>query len=259
MVVVIYVNNRLATGTSVAAVESFFVSLSIKDLVHVHKFLGMRVELGSDGAYQIDQEEAIKELLRPHGMSDANATKTPIGDNCYVVIEEDASLLETTSAGGGATINAFQSLVGSLLWVARCSRPDIAFAVHKATRQTHAPQVLDWKLAKCVVWYLKGKATLKFEMAPARTSRDALQLETYSDANFAADKADRKSLTGGVVLLDGMAVSWTAMKQGGVSLLTMEAEFVAVSEVARELIGLYQLLGEVGMAPVVPMLMHVDN
>ena len=39
----------------------------------------------------------------------------------------------------------------------------------------------------------------------------------------------------------------------------MEAEFVAASEIARELIGLHHLLGEVGMAPVVPMLMHVDN
>uniref|UniRef100_A0AAV1UMW7 Uncharacterized protein n=1 Tax=Peronospora matthiolae TaxID=2874970 RepID=A0AAV1UMW7_9STRA len=262
VVVGVYVDDLLATGTSVAAVESFFASLaslSIKDLGHVHKFLGMRVELGSDGAYRIDQEEAIKELLRAHGMCDANPTKTPIGGDCYEVVGDDAALLGTTSTGGGATINAFQSLVGSLLWVARCSRPDIAFAVHKATRQTHAPRVLDWKLAKRVARYLKGTAMLKLEMAPERTSRDALRLEAYSDADFAADKADRKSLTGGVVLLNGMAVSWTAKKQGGVSLSTTEAEFVAASEVARELICLHQMLGEVGMAPVVPMLMHVDN
>ena len=68
----------------------------------------MRVKLGSDGAYRIDQEEAIKELLRAHEMSDANPTKTPIGDDCYEVVGDDAILLETTSAGGGATINSFQ-------------------------------------------------------------------------------------------------------------------------------------------------------
>ena len=60
--------------------------------------------------------------------------------------------------------------------------------------------------------YLKGTAALKLVMAPARTSRDALQLEAYSDADFAADKADRKSLTEDVVLLNGMAVSWTSKK-----------------------------------------------
>ncbi|OWZ24742.1 Yokozuna [Phytophthora megakarya] len=32
----------------------------------------------------------------------------------------------------------FQSLVGSLLWLVRCARPDIAFAVHRVTRHAHA-------------------------------------------------------------------------------------------------------------------------
>ena len=72
--------------------------------------------------------------------------------------------------------------------------------------------MLDWKLAKRVARYLKGTATLKLEITPVRTSRDVLQIDVYSDAYFAADKADRKSLTGDFVLLKGMAVSWTAKK-----------------------------------------------
>ena len=65
----VYVDYLLATGTSVASIESYFASLasmSIKDLGRVHKSLGMQVELGSDGAYRIDHKEAIKELLRAH-------------------------------------------------------------------------------------------------------------------------------------------------------------------------------------------------
>ena len=81
----------------------------------------------------------------------------------------------------------------------------------------------------------------------------------YSDADFAADNADRKSLTGVVILFNGMAVSWFAKRQGVVSISTMEAEFVAAREVAREIIGLRQMLMEIGMEPVVPMLIHVDN
>ena len=121
----------------------------------------MRLELGSDGAYRIDQEEASKELLRAHGMSHANPTKTPIGDDCYEVVGDDATLLEMTSTSGGATINAFQSLVGSMLWVARCSRPDISFAVHRFTRRTHQPTVSDWKLAKRVATYLETTKGMK--------------------------------------------------------------------------------------------------
>ena len=84
-------------------------------------------------------------------------------------------------------------------------------------------------------------------------------LEAYSDADFAADKADRKSLTGGVVLLNGMSVLCCDKKQAGMSLSTIETDSVAASEVARELIGLWHLLMEIGMSPVVPMLMLVDN
>uniref|UniRef100_A0AAV1UWI0 Polyprotein n=1 Tax=Peronospora matthiolae TaxID=2874970 RepID=A0AAV1UWI0_9STRA len=86
-----------------------------------------------------------------------------------------------------------------------------------------------------------------------------MRLEAFSDADFAADKTDRKSMTGGIVMLNGMAVSWGARKQGGVSLSTMEAEFVAASEVARELLGLREMLCEVGVEPTLPMQLRVDN
>lgn len=96
-------------------------------------------------------------------------------------------------------------------------------------------------------------------MTPATSARKTVNLESYSDADFAADKLDRKSLTGGVILLNGMAVSWTAKKQGGVSLSTMEAEFVAASEQTRELLGIREMLGEIGMPPGLPMTLYIDN
>ena len=63
----------------------------------------MRVKLGSDGACRIDQEEAIKELLRAHEMSDANPTKISIGDDCYEVVVDDVALLEMTNTRGEGT------------------------------------------------------------------------------------------------------------------------------------------------------------
>ena len=66
VVVGVYVDNLLATGTSAAAVDRFFTSLaslSIKDFGRVSKFLGMRVTLNGDGGYTLDQEKAIGDLL----------------------------------------------------------------------------------------------------------------------------------------------------------------------------------------------------
>uniref|UniRef100_A0AAV1TI68 Uncharacterized protein n=1 Tax=Peronospora matthiolae TaxID=2874970 RepID=A0AAV1TI68_9STRA len=262
VVVGVYVDDLLATGKSAAAVERFFASLaslSINDLDRVSKFLGMRVTHNGQNGYTLDQEEAIRDLLRDNGLADANSTWTPIYDSCYELKEGDAELLGTPSAKLGPTVRQFQSLVGSLLWVARCTRPDIAFAVHKVTRRAHAPRLADWKLAKRISRYLKGTAAIKITMIAEDNLGAAIRLEAFSDADFAADKTDRKSMTGGIVMLNGMAVSWAARKQGGVSLSTMEAEFVAATEVARELLGLREMLCEVGVEPTLPMQLRVDN
>ena len=112
----------------------------------------------------------------------------------------------------------------------------------------------DWNLDKRIERYFKGTAALNPNMAPARTSRDTLELAAYSDADFAVDNADRKSLTGGVVLLNSMAASWSVKKQDGVSLSTVEAKFVAASEFAREIIELRQMVMEIDMALVIQIL-----
>ena len=81
----------------------------------------MSVELDDDCGYRIDQEEAIRKLLRAHGIKEANATKAPIGEKCYEVLDDDSMLLETTSASGGPTVKASQLIFELLLWVARCT------------------------------------------------------------------------------------------------------------------------------------------
>ena len=160
VIVGVYVDDLLATGMDAAAVDRFFVklgSLSIKDLGTVSKFLGMRVTIDNSGGYVLEQAEAIGELLREHGLEDANPTKAPIGADCYDLLSDDSALLTETKVQGAPTIKTFQSLVDSLLWIARC----IAFAVHKATRQTHQPLLHNMKLVKRIARYLKGTRDYK--------------------------------------------------------------------------------------------------
>ena len=86
-----------------------------------------------------------------------------------------------------------------------------------------------------------------------------LTLVGYSDADFAADKNDRESVTGGYVEVAGMPVAWFTRKQGGVSISTMEAEFTAASVVDAAMIGIDELLEEMGIDYVMPMSLKVDN
>ena len=103
----------------------------------------------------------IDELLKDHGLESANGVRSPIDAACNVVDLEATEILATSAGFGHASVKAFQSLVGSLLCIARCTRPDITFAVHSATRQTHKPSMKDWKIAKRIAMYLKATKTLK--------------------------------------------------------------------------------------------------
>ncbi|CAI5727359.1 unnamed protein product [Peronospora destructor] len=149
--------------------------------------------------------------------------------------EADLDYFPARSGKDEPSVKSFQSLVGSLLWITRCTRPGICFAVHKATRQTQEPTTKDWKTAKRIVRYLKMSKDLKLHLNGVEPTSEDVQIESWSDADFAADKTDR------------------------ISLSTMEAEFISASQAGRELLGTKELLNETKLCVREPMPMWIDN
>ena len=66
-------------------------------------------------------------------------------------------------------------------------------------------------------------------------SNDA-SLTSYSDADFANNKLDHRSLTGYIFKIGNVAVTWNTRKQPTVVLLTMEAEYIAVAAATHKAI-----------------------
>ena len=100
---------------------------------------------------------------------------------------------------------------------------------------------------------------MKLCVNSANNLTDPIKIESWSDADFAEDKSYRKSVSGSVIMMERAVVSWSCKKQTGVSLSTMEAEFIAASQAERELLGLKELFGKLGMKIVKPMPMWMDN
>jgi len=61
---------------------------------------------------------------------------------------------------------------------------------------------------------------------------------------LAGDLDGRKSTTSYIFTLGGTTINWKSKLQGRVSLSTSEAEYVAISEAAKEMIWLKNLLKE---------------
>lgn len=219
----------------------------ISSLGPINQFLGIKVEKSSDGFYALSQKAFIKEIAERYGLDGAKTSKYPL-DVGYMKQAEGEPLPDNVQ---------YHSLVGALLYVATNTRPDIAVAVSILSRSTSRPTQRDWVELKRVVRYLIGTEDLVLQLGLKQ--EDGLKLIGYSDADWAGDTSDRKSTSGFVFMLGGAAVSWGSRKQNCVTMSTMEAEYVALSEAAQEAVWLRRLLCELDEEQPLPTKINEDN
>jgi len=81
----------------------------------------------------------------------------------------------------------------------------------------------------------------------------------FSDADWANNKRDRKSITGWVAKINGDPVSWSSKKQRVVALSTCEAELYAEAAAIQEVLWLRGLLRELGLHLSTGSLVYGDN
>jgi hypothetical protein len=134
--------------------------------------------------------------------------------------------------------------VGELLYISVCTRPDIAFAVGMLSKFLDKAGEAHWLAAIRVLLYLKGTIAYGLPLGGKRSSNS--NLTAFVDADFANDSVDYKSITGYMVFYEKSLISWTSKKQKTVTLSSTESEFIALTDVAKELLWIqpiYQFLG----------------
>jgi transposase InsO family protein len=254
IILLIYVDDILITGTSnQEAVDELLELIKqrfpIKDLGELHWFLGIAVvrDLGA-GTVALSQERYIQVLLERFGMEQAKGVATPgvPGDGAA---EHPMELLSTEQA------TLFRSLVGGLLYISVCTRPDLSYCVSVLARSMAQPHAHALTGAKRVLRYLKENP---FGIVYRRTAGE-LVLTGYADASYAADVSTRKSTTGWVLVLAGAAVAWKSKLQPVVATSTTEAEYVALCYAALECVALRALLEFLGFPQRQATVFYEDN
>ena len=76
-----------------------------------------------------------------------------------------------------------------------------------------------------------------------------LQVQGYTDSDFMSDIDDRKPTSGRLFVCNGGAVSWKSSKQTVIADSTMEAEYIAASEAAKEAFWYKKFAAEIGVMP----------
>ena len=106
-------------------------------------------------------------------------------------------------------------------------------------RYCSAPKMIHWKAALGILGY--AVRTSSFGITFQRGTVEGFHLVSFADADYASKATDRRSVSGGVVMCAGGPVSWYSKTQKCVTLSTTQAEYVAMSDVAKEILFLWQV------------------
>jgi len=85
------------------------------------------------------------------------------------------------------------------------------------------------------------------------------ELIGYTDADWANDHSNHRSVSGYAFLYSGGVVSWMSKQQSSTATSSTHAEYVAAAEAAKELIWLRRLLSELREGTSGPTALHIDN
>jgi hypothetical protein len=151
------------------------------------------------------------------------------------------------------------NVVGSLMYLATMTRPDIAYATGVLARFNSNPGKAHWNAVKHVFRYLKGTMKLRLEYGCQALGTGGERFVTYCDSDHGGDKDRGKSTGGYMVKVGSGAVAWSSKLQQIVTLSTTEAEYVAAVAAGKEISWMQQLFKELGIMAPAPSTLFIDN
>ena len=152
----------------------------------------------------------------------------------------------------------YRSIVGSIGYLVQMTRCDLAFAYGQLSQFLHNPGLVHMAAAERALAYVRGTADWGLTYYDLGADKRNV-LTGWVDSDFASDSDTRRSVTGYVMSLNGAPISWRSCRQGGVTLSSSEAEYVAASAVAQENAYLRSLLSGFDRPPLGPTCVWEDN
>ena len=280
-----HVDDALFMSNDTAKCDQILASIN-KRLEHtVNKepadwYVGMRIEQeiqnGKLISATLSQEPYIKQICKSNGIAIDSKASTHVPATQDKLTKLDCPKFSTEHTK--AMQAKFQSNVGALLFLARCTMPQIAYAVGRLGRFASNSGPPHWKEMQHLIKYIKtarnmgityrrptvGDPTFVRSQLPvaivAEWNQKRQHFRCYTDSDFAGCPDTSRSTSGLTVCWMSAAVSWASTLQACVTLSTAEAEMVAMSKAAQEVIWVRRLVGEImGGTLKVPTPLYCDN
>ncbi|KAL5823512.1 hypothetical protein ACOSQ4_021412 [Xanthoceras sorbifolium] len=216
----------------------------LTDLGLMAYFLGMEVKQSQNEVF-ICQKKYAKEILNKFQMEECKATSTPMNQKEKLNKEDGTDKVDE---------RYFRSLIGCLMYLT-ATRPDILFAISLLSRFMHCASEMHLIAAKRILRYIKGTVNygVKFEEC------QSFKLCGFSYSDWAGSIDDMKSTSRYCFSLGSGIFSWSSKKQEIVAQSIAEAEFIAATAAANQVLWLKIFLCDLHMEQKDNTEIFVDN
>jgi hypothetical protein len=239
LIVPVSTDDMLIAGSTLKAIEVFKGELKVRfkvtDLGELKWLLGFEVKRDQVArTITINQKAYIEVMTEWFGLTDAKRVWTPMEAGFVFEESKPEDVIEVP----------YQEVCRHVLWPAIISRPDIQFAVGILARAMCTPSKMHWDAIKQVMHYLHTTRDLWLVMGGG----DEMELYGVADADWAGQE-DWHLTSGYVMHVGGGVVSWSSKWQPTIALSTAEAEYIAATEVCKEILWFQTFLKELGFGP----------
>jgi len=258
----VHVDDGLGVTNSQSLYLWFIKSLSrclhIVDLGTCSKFLNIVIVRGRAARrLWLSSQIYVTELLT---MTSCHPASTPLASTPLPT----ASTTSLPDVSDADLKTKYQCLVGCLIYLVVSTRPDIVFAAMWLGRFSANPSRSHFLAAKHVLRYLAGTRTLALSYGvPHPSTPVALKGFMHnmgcSDADWASDPTNRRSISGFCFFFQGSLVSWSAVKQRTIALSSTEAEYYALTHAFKEALWLHVFLTLLALPVPCPFSIFSDN
>ncbi|CAJ2636501.1 unnamed protein product [Trifolium pratense] len=231
VIIAVYVDDLNIIGTNKEIKEArdyLKKEFEMKDLGKTKFCLGLQIEYTKNGIL-VHQSNYTERVLKRFNMDKANPLSTPMMDRTLNVEKDPFRPKEENETDLGSEV-PYLSAIGALMYLANCTRPDIAFAVNLLARFSSCPTKRHWKGIKHIFRYLRGTSDLGLFYS----NNTKPVLLGYADAGYLSDPHNAKSQTGYVFTYGDTTISWRSQKQTLVATSSNHAEVIALHEASKE-------------------------
>lgn len=255
----LHVDDMAITGNNITYIKEVLkTKWRMEDLGPAHCVVGIEIHSTPSQGYSLSQPAMIQTVLERFRVEDCKPASTPFPGGTKILRASDADVEEFL-----ASKLPYNSLVGSLMYIAQGTRPDIAYAVGALSQHLARPSMTAWNLGLHVLRYLKGTILLGLIYDGHDSTVVGNQSwhfpDCHTDSDWAGDPTTRRSTTGYLFKMNGAAVSWRSKLQSTVSLSSTEAEYKATTEAGQEIVWLRGLLSNISILHPRPTVLCSDS